>query len=941
MISKDTSNKLFLLDAYALIFRAYYAFIRNPRINSKGQNTSAIFGFVNAMLDILNNEKPDHIAVVFDPHGPTFRSEIFPEYKANRDETPEDIKMSTPYIMRIIKAFGIPVIQIDNYEADDVIGTMATMAEREGLLTYMMTPDKDYAQMVSETTFIYRPGRSGNPADILGPAEVCEKFGIDHPIQVIDILGLQGDSADNIPGVPGIGPKGAAKLIKKYGSVENLLEHTHELKGKQKENLEEFAEQGLLSKKLATIVLDIPLDIDWNDLKISDINKDELRELFGELEFRALAKRILNEELTTVSEGDQMSMFATNTPAPPASASTAPQADTAVETDTAAAPLATIATNEHTYHLVQGEAILELVDTLKAADTYCFDTETTGLDPLTCDLVGMAFSVQKGEAYYVPVPLDMGGALAIIAPFRSILEDEGKQIVAHNFKYDYKVMRRYEVDITNKVFDTMVAHYLINADMKHGMDVLAETYLHYQPVSIETLIGKKGKNQGTMADLEPEAIVEYAGEDADITLQLHDLFAPQIAKGANGALFQDMEVPLIKVLANMELEGINLNQDALKVYSEQLGEELTVLEKEIKELAGMDFNVDSPRQLGEVLFDHLQISSKAKKTKTGQYQTSEDVLSRHAEDHEIVPKILDYRQAKKLKSTYVDPLPTMVSPVTGRVHTSFMQTVAATGRLASNNPNLQNIPIRTPRGREIRKAFIPRDENHILLAADYSQVELRIIAALSNDPGMVAAFQNDLDVHAATAAKVFGVDLAEVDREMRSKAKAVNFGIAYGQSAFGLAQNLGIKRGEAKEIIDNYYEQFPRLKEFQAEQVEYARQNGFVETIMGRRRYLKDINSSNAVVRGFAERNAVNAPIQGSAADVIKVAMVNIHKLFQQEGFKSRMILQVHDELVFDTVREELETIRPLIVREMEQAVKLIVPLKVDVDTGNNWLEAH
>ena len=937
MISQDIPNKLFLLDAYALIFRAYYAFIRNPRVNSKGQNTSAIFGFVNAMLDVLNNEKPDHIAVVFDPHGPTFRVEIDPQYKANRDETPEDIKMSTPYIMEIVKAFGIPVIQVDNYEADDVIGTLAKRAEKEGLFTYMMTPDKDYAQLVTEKSVMFRPGRQGNPAEVWDIAAVQERFGVEHPTQVIDILGLQGDSADNIPGIPGIGPKTAAKLIQKYGSVEGLLEHTHELKGKQKENVENFAEQGRMSKVLATIITDVPVDLEWSDLKVTPLHKERLRELFAELEFRTLAKRVLGEELTTVSEGDQMDMFATNTPAPAKAAT--PEA--AAEPEPEAPALQSVETTDHDYKLIEGDAIAGLVKELQGASVYCFDTETTSLNPLEANLVGLAFSVEKGKAYYVPVPQDREVAQGIVDQFRPVFEDPAKEVVAHNFKYDYKVMRRYNVDIQNKVFDTMVAHYLINADMKHGMDILAETYLNYKPISIETLIGKKGKNQGNMADVDPTQVVDYAAEDADITLQLRETFAPEVSEGNTQKLFDTMEVPLIKVLANMELEGINLDTDGLRAYSAELGRELEVLEKEIKDLAGMDFNVDSPRQLGEVLFDHLRISTKAKKTKTGQYQTSEDVLSRHADDHEIVPKILDYRQAKKLKSTYVDTLPGMVSPETGRVHTSFMQTVAATGRLASNNPNLQNIPIRTERGRLIRKAFIPRDTDHILMAADYSQVELRIIAALSNDPGMVEAFNNDEDVHAATAAKVFGVPLAEVDRDMRSKAKAVNFGIAYGQGAFGLAQNLNIKRGEAKEIIDSYYTQFPRLKEFQAEQVEYARQNGFVETIMGRRRYLKDINSSNAVVRGFAERNAVNAPIQGSAADVIKVAMVNIHELFEQEGFRSRMILQVHDELVFDAHKDELDTIRPLVVREMEQAVKLVVPLKVDVDTGHNWLEAH
>lgn len=927
MISKDTPNKLFLLDAYALIFRAYYAFIRNPRVNSKGQNTSAIFGFVNAMLDILNNEKPDHIAVVFDPHGDTFRTEMFPEYKANRDETPADIRMSVPYIMDIIRGFGIPIIQVDNYEADDVIGTLAHRAEQEGLLTYMMTPDKDYAQLVTERSLMFRPGRQGNPAEIWGVDEVCEKFGIERPMQVVDILGLQGDAVDNIPGIPGVGPKTAAKLIQKYGSVENLLEHTHELKGKQKENVETYAEQGRLSKALARIITDVPVEVNWDDLKISEIDKDKLRNLFMELEFRTLAKRVLDEAIDQPNEGEQISLF---------SADEVPEASAESTSE-----FATIENTAHAYHLVQGDDIPALVEKLKGAATYCFDTETSALDPLEAKLVGLAFSITPQEAFYVPTPSDQKAAQAIVEQFRGVFEDSEKEVVAHNFKYDYQIMRKYGVAIANKVFDTMVAHYLINADMKHGMDILAETYLNYQPVSIESLIGKKGKNQGSMADLDPKDIVEYAGEDADITLQLKHTFEPDLNVGKARELFDDMEVPLIRVLGDMELEGVNLDGDSLRAYSEELRQELQVLEKDIKELAGEDFNIDSARQLGDVLFEKLKISSKPKKTKTGQYQTSEDVLSRHINDHEIVGKILEYRQAKKLKSTYVDTLPEMVSPVTGRIHTSYLQTVAATGRLASNNPNLQNIPIRTERGRYIRKAFIPRDEDHILLAADYSQVELRIIAALSEDPGMVEAFNNDRDVHAATAAKVFGVPLDEVTREMRSKAKAVNFGIAYGQGAFGLAQNLNIKRSEAKEIIDSYNAQFSRLKAFQAEQVEFARKHGYVETILGRRRYLKDINAANAVVRGFAERNAVNAPIQGSAADVIKRAMVTIHRLFEREQFRSKMILQVHDELVFDAHKEELDTITPLVVEAMEQAVQLIVPLKVDVDTGTNWLEAH
>lgn len=928
MRSQEHDKKLFLLDAYALIFRAYYAFIRTPRINSKGLNTSAMFGFTNVLMDVINNEKPAYLAVVFDPPGGNFRNVEYAEYKANRDETPEDIKLSVPLIFQILKGFGVPIIMKEGYEADDVIGHIAKIAEKEGFLTYMMTPDKDYAQLVSDNIFMFRPGRSGKPAEIWGVPEVKERFEVEDPIQVIDILGLQGDAVDNIPGIPGIGEKTAKKLIAQYGSVENLIAHSHELKGKQKENVENFAEQGLLSKKLATIVTDIDYTPDFEDMVMSPIDKDLLREVFAELEFRTLSKRILGEDLSAPAEGEQFSLFG----------------DGDEEVDTAEAPAApsefkTIENTDHEYIFCNSDELInQLIERLSKAKEYCFDTETSELEAMDAKLVGMSFSIEKGKAYYVPL---MEKQAEIMGRFAPVFMDESKVMIGQNLKYDLKVLARNGYEVKNELYDTMLAHYLLHPDSKHGMDFLAETYLHYKPISIETLIGKKGKNQQSMADLDPQSISNYAAEDADITFQLKQLFAKETAAEPTHKLLHEIELPLLRVLCDIEQEGVNLDVATLKTYSVELGEKVDVLEKEIQDLAGETFNVDSPKQLGPILFEKLAISSKAKKTKTGQYSTGEDVLSKHLNDHEIVPKILQYRQLKKLKSTYVDPLPSLVNASTGRLHTNYMQTVAATGRLSSNNPNLQNIPIRSAEGREIRKAFIPRDENHIILAADYSQVELRIIAALSKDEGMCQAFIEGKDIHAATASKVFGVALEDVDRDMRSKAKAVNFGIIYGQGAFGLAQNLNISRRESKEIIDQYYKEFARLKAYQQENIDFAKEHGYVETIMGRRRYLKDINSSNAVVRGFAERNAINAPIQGSAADVIKVAMVNLHRIFKAENFKSKMIMQVHDELVFDAHKDEINIISPIIKKEMEGAVKLIVPLSVEIDQGLNWLEAH
>jgi DNA polymerase-1 len=930
MNSIETPKKLFLLDAYALIFRAYYAFIKNPRINSKGLNTSAMFGFTNVLLDILKNERPSHLAVVFDPHEETFRVAEYAEYKANRDETPEDIKLAFPYIIRIIEAMNIAVYQISKYEADDVIGTLAKKAELEGFTTYMMTSDKDYGQLVSDNIFIYKPGRSGGDVEILGTKEVCERFGIERVEQVIDILGMMGDAVDNIPGIPGIGEKTATKLVQEYGSVEGLLANTDKLKGKQKENVENNKEIALLSKKLATIVLDAPVAWEEEKMRVQEPNKELVKEVFEELEFRTLVKRVIGEGPAQF-ESKQGELFATD------------EVETIAEKESAeVSNLKTITDVAHTYHLIDEESQLQsLIEKLHQSKSFCFDTETTDIEPINAELVGMSFAVEAHEAWYVSVPKNFADAKSWLEKFRPVFEDPSKELIAQNYKYDYKMLKKYGINVKNTIFDTMLAHYLINPDGKHGMDFLAQIYLQYSPVSIETLLGKKGKNQGSMADLEASQIKDYAAEDADITLQLKHQFEPTLKEGNARKLFDEVEVPLITVLADMELEGVRIDEQFLKQYSEELEKDILRLEAEICEIAGEKFNVDSPKQLGTILFEKIKITDQIKKTKTGQYSTDEATLSKYEHDHPIIAKVLDYREMRKLKSTYVDALPLMVNGNTHRVHTNYMQTVAATGRLSSNNPNLQNIPIRTPRGKEIRKAFIPRDENHTILSADYSQVELRIIAALSNDENMCEAFLQGEDIHKATAAKVFGVPIAEVSKDMRSKAKAVNFGIIYGQGAFGLAQNLGISRGEAKEIIESYFRQFSNLKSYQQLTIENARKTGYVETILGRRRYLADINSANAVVRGFAERNAINAPIQGSAADIIKVAMINIHNEFKKQNFKSKMIMQVHDELVFDVYKEEVEIIKPIIREKMMDAVKMRVPLEVDMNTGENWLEAH
>ena len=936
----DNKKKLFLLDAFALIYRAYFAFGKNQRYNSKGLNTSAMLGFTNTLIEVLEKQKPTHIAVVFDaPGGATNREEVFTDYKAGREAMPEDLKTSIPYIKQIIEAFNIPMYLLEGYEADDIIGTMAKEAERQGFETYMMTPDKDFGQLVSENIFMYKPAAYGKPAQKMGISEVCEKFGVENPLQVIDILGLWGDAVDNIPGIPGIGEKTSKILIAKYGSVEGLIAHAHELKGKQKENVINFAEQGLLSKMLATIILDVPVAYDLADMMLEAPNEDKITEIFAELEFRNLAKRILGREIQIkpaaipLQPGGQMDLFGN-------------VMETAVEQKQAVteeAPLEAkdITNSKHSYHFVQtAEERAKLIADISKEKSFCFDTETTGLNPFEAEIVGMSISWKEGEAYYVPLSEKKEEATAVLSEFKDLFESETIEKVGQNLKYDINVLTNYTIQVKGSLFDTMIAHYLIQPDMRHNMDLLAETYLGYKTVSIETLIGKKGKKQKTMRDIPQEEILDYACEDADITLRLKNQFEPKM-NATLKKLMDEIEIPLIPVLSAMEKEGINLDVKALAKFSEELEVSVTDLTKQILDLSGEEFNLDSPKQLGEVLFDKMKIVEKAKKTKTGQYSTGEDVLSKLANKHEIVPLILEYRSLKKLKSTYVDALPELVNAEDGKIHTSYMQTVAATGRLSSTNPNLQNIPIRTIKGREIRKAFIPRNDDFTLLAADYSQIELRIIAALSEDENMQEAFLKGEDIHTATAAKVFGVEKDAVDRDMRSKAKAVNFGIIYGVSAFGLSQNLNISRKEAKEIIETYFEQYPKLKAYMENNVTFAKEHGYVETIMNRRRNLNNINSANAIVRGHAERNAVNAPIQGSAADIIKIAMINIHKEFEKQQFKSKMLLQVHDELVFDVFKPELDQIKAIVKDKMENAVKLSVPLDVEMNAAENWLLAH
>ena len=941
-------KRLFLVDAYALIFRGYYAFIKNPRINSKGLDTSAIMGFMNSLLDVIKRERPDKLAVCFDKGGSVDRVEMFEAYKANRDETPEAIKVAVPYIHEILKAMHIPIMVKEGYEADDVIGTLSKQAEKEGYKTYMVTPDKDFAQLVSENIFMYKP-RFGGGYDIWGVPEVQEKFEVETPEQVIDFLGMMGDSADNIPGLPGVGEKTAKKFLAQFGSMEGLLANTDQLKGKMKEKVEANKELGLLSKKLARIMLDVPVTFDAEDFNLDPPNKEKVTEIFNDLEFRNL----LSNFLKTFSTSEENAATTTSEEKPKASPKKAAPNDGQfdlfaapgtgnVSEDEVASGFKTIENTNHFYQHIKTPLSRKLfLEKLMQQKSVCFDTETTGLKALEVELIGIAFSWEAGKGYYVSFPENQEETQAILEEFRPFFTSEGIEKIGHNLKYDIKVLSNYNMPVKGKLFDTMIAHYLINPDMRHNMDVLAETYLNYQPVSITELIGKKGKNQLSMRNVDIARQTEYAVEDADITYQLKEHFSKELESGNLTKLFNDVELPLVSVLTAMEIEGINVNTDFLKELSVALTEDINRLEKGIYEQAGEEFNIASPKQLGVVLFENMKLVDKPKKTKTGQYKTSEDVLSYLAKDHQIIRDIQEYRQYKKLQSTYVDALPNEINPKTNRIHTIYAQAVAATGRLSSNNPNLQNIPIRTERGKEVRKAFVPRDENHVLLAADYSQIELRIIAALSEEETMIEAFKNGEDIHASTAAKVFNVSIDEVTREQRSNAKTVNFGIIYGVSAFGLSNQTDLSRGEAKELIDTYYETYPRLRKFMASKVDFARENGYVETVLGRRRYLKDINSRNAVVRGAAERNAVNAPIQGSAADIIKLAMINIHKRFKKENFKSKMLLQVHDELVFDALKDELETIKPIIKEEMENAFKMVVPLDVEVGIGENWLEAH
>ena len=912
-------KKLFLLDAFALIYRAYFAFSKNPRVSSQGLNTSAVFGFTNTLLDVLKNQNPTHLAVVFDTPEPTERHIEFTEYKANREAMPEDIAVAIPYVFKLLEAMNIPAIGKPGFEADDVVGTLARMAEERGFTTYMMTPDKDYAQLVTEKTFMYKPARTGNAAEVWGIEEVKEKFEVTDTSQVIDYLGMMGDKVDNIPGIPGVGDKRAKELIKAYGSMEGLYENTHELKGKLKENVENNKEQAFLSKKLATIIIDVPVEFNEKELEVCEPNEEAVKALFEELEFKNMLKRVLPNVL---QEGEQASLFG--------------DGDAVLDSP----GFKTIESTEHDYLLVDSPALeKQVLEEWKKADAFCFDTETTALNVFEAEILGLALCFQKGKAYYWS--MDESNAKSVLEQFQPFFEDAGKVKIAHNLKYDMAILANYGVKVEHQLFDTMLAHYIINPDGKHGMDALSETYLNYQPVSIETLIGKKGKSQMSMKQVPLEKVAPYAAEDADITFQLYEVFKKELETTESLPLFNDIEVPLVQVLHDMEHEGINLDEEALKQLSESLNNDLIALVESIYKHAGHEFSINSPKQLGVVLFEELQISDKPKKTKTGQYATGEDVLTKLEEAHPIVREILEYRQMTKLKSTYVDALPTLVNPETHHIHTSYNQAVAATGRLSSNNPNLQNIPIRSERGREVRKAFIPRSEDFVLMAADYSQVELRIIAALAKDENMIADFVAKKDIHTATAARVFGVSTEEVDRDLRSRAKAVNFGIIYGQSAFGLSQQLGIKRGEAKEIIDNYFEKYASIKSYMDTQVELARERGYVETIMGRKRHLADINSRNATVRGFAERNAINAPIQGSAADVIKVAMIKIHEWMKTQDLKSKMLLQVHDELVFDVHKDELEIIKPKIVDLMEHAVEFEVPLEVETGIGKNWLEAH
>ncbi len=922
------SKNLYLLDAMALIYRAYFALNKNPRINSKGMNTSAVLGFANSLYDILKNENPTHIGVAFDTIAPTIRHEEFADYKATREDMPEDISLSIPYIKKLIEAFNIPLLYVDGYEADDIIGTLARKAESKDFITYMVTPDKDFGQLVTDNILMYKPARAGNKAQVMGMKEICDKYSIKETTQLIDILGLWGDTSDNIPGVPGVGEKTASKLIHEFGSIENLLKNTDKLKGKLKEKVEKYSDQALLSRDLATILVNAPIEFNEEELKVKSPDKKALKKIFGELEFRAFAKRVFTDvsmqeaNEAKSAQGSLFDEFETEVPAPSDAKS--------------------LKDFDISYHLVEDKIERKkLVAILKRAESFCFDTETTGLDPNNCELVGISFSVKPHEAWFLILPENRDKSLQILREFREVFENTKIEKTGQNLKFDISVLKWYNINVKGKLFDTMIAHYLLEPDLRHNMDYLAETYLNYKPVSLVSLIGKKGKNQRNIRSVQKDVLTNYACEDADITLQLRKVFEKEIKKSSADKLFTDIEIPLMYVLADMEAEGVNINIETLKKFSDELKTEIRKVETEIQKMAGVSFNIASPKQLGEVLFKRLKITDKPKLTKTKQFSTSEDVLQKLISNHPIVEKILDYRSLSKLKSTYVDALPLLVNPRDGRIHTSYMQTVASTGRLSSQNPNLQNIPIRTEKGREIRKAFVPRNEDYTLLAADYSQIELRIIAHLSEDKSIMEAFHEELDIHAATAAKVYDVSLDEVTKDMRRNAKTVNFGIVYGISAFGLSERLNIPRKEAKEIIDAYFGKYPGIKKYMDATIESAHKNGYVETIMGRRRYLRDIHSSNNVVRGFAERNAINAPIQGSSADMIKIAMISIFDELGKRNLKSKMILQVHDELVFDAQKDEVDNIKSLVEEKMKTAIPLKVPVVVDINTGSNWLEAH
>ncbi len=925
-------EKLFLLDAYALIYRAYYALIKNPRINSKGFNTSAIMGFVNTLEDVLKKEQPTHIGIAFDPAGPTFRHEAFEQYKAQREETPEAIRLSVPIIKDIIRAYRIPILEVPGFEADDVIGTLATEAGKQGIKTYMMTPDKDYGQLVSDNVFMYRPKYGDKEFEVMGVEEVKAKFDIQSPSQVIDMLGLMGDSADNIPGCPGVGEKTAQKLIAQFGSIENLLEHTHELKGAIKTKIENNRQQIEFSKFLATIKTDVPVTLDMESLKRKSINEEELRKIFEELEFRTLIDRILKSEKKTAvstsptssSQGDLFGFFASES-----------------TDDSKNSILQSLETLKYDYQLIDTEEkIADFLQNILTKDFFSFDTETTGTEPITAELVGMSFSYAENQAFYVPVPANREEAQKIVDQFKPLLENKQTLKIGQNIKYDMLVLGNYGIEVQGPLFDTMIAHYVLQPELHHGMDYLAEVYLKYNTIKIEELIGPKGKNQKNMRDLSPASVYKYACEDADVTLKLKSILEKELKTNGVEELFWNIEMPLVPVLAYMERNGVRIDTNALKETSTHFTARMHQIEEEVHQLAGIEFNIASPKQVGEVLFDRLKITEKAKKTKTGQYVTSEEVLESLRGKHEIVGKILEHRGLKKLLGTYIDALPLLINPQTGHIHTSFNQTVTATGRLSSSNPNLQNIPIRNEEGKEIRKAFIP-DEGCEFFSADYSQIELRIMAHLSGDPHMIEAFQKELDIHAATAAKIYKEEISEVTREQRSKAKTANFGIIYGISVFGLAERLNVDRKEAKELIDGYFANYPHVKEYMDQSIRIAKEQGYIETIFKRKRYLPDINSHNAVVRGYAERNAINAPIQGSAADIIKVAMIQIYQRFRTEGIKSKMILQVHDELNFSVLPEEKQKVQQIVIEEMERAYKMKVPLRADCGWGQNWLEAH